>query len=300
MQNRTDLFNTYALKNRYYGNITIGGWDTWVSMGTFIDFAGGRNNLHEHSYFEACLVLEGKGTFLYDNREYPVNSGDLFIADPFKVHEIISDITDHLKIHFISFNFKDTVIIGSDELYSTYIGNFITAHRMITPDCGDMAPLFAFMHNVSEIKPISRWELLTRSCIENILATVISASALHHIEIPTESIDSRLQMAIYFIHDNCRRRLTINEIADYASTSERTLRRLFEKRYQMSITGYCLERRIQSSADYLLTHPESTIADIGYLFDFSNPSDYSRSFKKLLGISPRGFRESRGTIRGSH
>src|SRR3954454_4848815 len=58
-----------------------------------------RNYQHAHSFFEVCYAFDGQGTFRMIGDEYPVKTGDVFIAKPEETHEIISSRTKPLGIY---------------------------------------------------------------------------------------------------------------------------------------------------------------------------------------------------------
>ena len=63
-----------------------------------------RNRVHRHSFFEPCIVLSGKGEFEHGTAVFPLQEGDLFIADPGVYHEIRSLRTTDLGLYFLAFS----------------------------------------------------------------------------------------------------------------------------------------------------------------------------------------------------
>ena len=295
MHFRPSIEESFTLKQRFSGTGRLGAREFWVQTGNYLDFEGGRNHLHRHSYYEACLVLDGKGRFLYGDREYKVGKGDLFIADPGVVHEIVSHSGDHLKIQFLAFSFEDTDSLN-ETLQDSSIRVFLKDHRIHIKGCGKMETLFKLLKDASlDPDPMQR-QIRNTSLISLIIQEIILASVEEYDENPSELFtDTRIQNAIQYMTDNVFRRLTVEEIAFHAGTSTRSLRRLISEKYGMTVAQKSFSLRIESSARYLVSHPEQSVAQVSVIYGFENPSDFCRGFKKVTGSSPGRYRKNKGT-----
>ncbi len=278
----------------------MGPWDLWISLGNFIDFRGGRNTPHRHSHFETCLVLQGEGDFHHGREVYSLKRGDVFTADPGIIHEIVSSGTDHLTIQFVSFSFQKTDNVKCNEssrLYDQYISSYLTSHAAVVSDCAILESQFTLLSSVSGIEDYGEWFLRSERIAGNLILNIMLRSIDKEVEESIPSVmDSRLLLALRFMNDNCYRRLSVDEIAGQACTSARTLRRLVKHHFDKTVIQKCLEIRIGESARYLVAHPEESVAQVGYRFGFTNPSDFGRKFKQIMKISPGEFRENRGTV----
>ncbi len=294
MHIRPNKKKLFTLKQRFNGKGKLGNREFWVQTGNYLDFHGGRNRLHRHSYYEACLVLEGRGTFSYGDKEYRLHRGDLFIAAPGVVHEIISHPEEHLKIQFLAFSFEGSA--PDETLQDGSITSFIREHRILIEDCRRFESLFRLLKEASlETNPALR-QIRNITLISLIIQEIILASTEKPDENPTELIgDVRIQNALQYMKDNVFRRLTVEEIASHAGASPRSLRRLIKEKYDMTVAQKSFRLRIESAARYLVSHPEQTVAEISSLYGFENPSDFCRGFRKLTGSSPGRYRENKGT-----
>lgn len=88
--------------------------------------------------------------------------------------------------------------------------------------------------------------------------------------------------------------LTPASVASALGISLRQLYRAFESTGD-SVYRYILLQRLQASAgDLLSTDPNSkSITEIAYRWGFADSAHFSRTFKKLHGVSPREFRNAR-------
>lgn len=299
MQNRPDLFQLYNLNRRFTGNFRFGSRDVWVYSGNYLNFNGGRNNRHRHSYYEVCLVLDGHGRFDCSGKSFRLSRGDLFTADLGVMHEIISETEQPLEIQFISFSFSEPQQSAgkADELYDECIDSFIKEHAVIAAGADELALRFRCLAELNAEENNLKWYLQCEGIIRQLILDIIFHTATpEKIRQISLSLDIRLDSALRYICDNPERNLTVEEIAAHANTSPRTLRRLFKNEWGVTVVEKCAELRIGAAGRRLLGHPDESIAETAYRFGFSNPSDFGRLFKKVTGISPGEFRERRGTV----
>lgn len=95
------------------------------------------------------------------------------------------------------------------------------------------------------------------------------------------------------------RRWTLDEIADGAMLSSRTLqRRLTEQ--GLSLSRLVAEARLQVAAGYLVEKPGPSLAEIGFLAGYSDQAHFTRAFAKGVGTSPRRYREEFGSASSLH
>jgi AraC-like DNA-binding protein/mannose-6-phosphate isomerase-like protein (cupin superfamily) len=272
----------------------------WFSSGNYLDFRGTRNLQHRHSYYEVCLVLGGKGTFSHGDQVYTLKTGDLFIADPGVIHEIISARQDSLKIQFLSFDFEKREQGQTDE-EETYqdrcIEEFLRHHVPLIQECSGLEYLFRSLREASlednSMKRYTRNENLTKALIMEIVLNSINGLEERYKD---PAMDSRLQAALIYMDDNAFRKLSVEEVSAHAAISARTLRRLMHGYCGMTVIQKCFRIRIEAAARHLLSNPDQTVSEVSYQFGFENPSDFCRGFKKIMYLPPGQFREREGTL----
>lgn len=69
-----------------------------------------RNTPHTHSFHEVCLAYAGSDTFTVEGKAHPVAAGDLFVARPGEVYEIVSHPEAGLGIAFWGFALDTTAL----------------------------------------------------------------------------------------------------------------------------------------------------------------------------------------------
>ena len=101
---------------------------------------------------------------------------------------------------------------------------------------------------------------------------------------------------IEFIKNNYHRHISLEEIAAISYMSKTYLSTLFKKETGYSISEYINSVRV-GRAQSLLLDSELSIVEIARMCGFEDQSYFTKVFRKITGITPKKFRESRGTVR---
>jgi AraC-like DNA-binding protein len=80
------------------------------------------------------------------------------------------------------------------------------------------------------------------------------------------------------------------QIADALHVSNRTLQRKL-KEEGTSFMGLLQDTRLQLARKYL-RQPSRSVVETSYLLGFSEPSTFSRAFKRWTGVAPAEFRDT--------
>lgn len=102
--------------------------------------------------------------------------------------------------------------------------------------------------------------------------------------------ERKLYATMHFIESSLHRRLTVAEIAQAACLSEFHFSRAFTKTVGRSPHAYITVRRIER-AKQLLSGTELPIAAIASQVGFRTQSHFTGVFAKLVGLTPRRYRE---------
>ncbi len=95
-----------------------------------------------------------------------------------------------------------------------------------------------------------------------------------------------------YINSHIEERLTLNEVAAVFGLSPNYLSSLFKKSCHVGFTEYVTQRKI-SRAKSLLLEQDRKIYEVADLLGFESAFYFSKVFKKVEGVSPREFLQSR-------
>jgi len=97
--------------------------------------------------------------------------------------------------------------------------------------------------------------------------------------------------AIRYINENYTKRLRLSEIAKEAGMSVSCFERTFKKETGITFTTYVNRLRI-SSAIKMLRRNGLSMSEIAFSCGFTNQFHFTRTFKKIMNVSPMTYRKS--------
>lgn len=126
------------------------------------------------------------------------------------------------------------------------------------------------------------------------LCAWISVALNEFIELVYSTQDARkvtqIQPAINFIDANYDKPVTLADIARAAYLSVSRLSHIFKEQMGITIIDYLMSVRIERAKKLLLTTNQSC-TEICFQVGYNNQSYFTRTFKSLVGMAPRRFRD---------
>lgn len=104
-----------------------------------------------------------------------------------------------------------------------------------------------------------------------------------------EEMDSLYFRMQKYIEDNLGRKITLDEIAEELHANRSYLSRLYKSRSGVNLFDDILARRIELAKEYMRT-TDKKMYEISHAVGFDDTGYFSRAFKKLVGVSPREYR----------
>jgi len=101
----------------------------------------------------------------------------------------------------------------------------------------------------------------------------------------------RIQTAINYVEDHLYEKLDIEYIAKVAFMSQSSFYLIFTNILDTTIKDYIRKRRLSLSA-YDLIYSNLSVLDLALKYQYYTSESYSRSFKKLFGISPKKYKQT--------
>nr|MDE7478670.1 helix-turn-helix domain-containing protein [Lachnospiraceae bacterium] len=93
-----------------------------------------------------------------------------------------------------------------------------------------------------------------------------------------------------YIYSHINRRITVEDLAEHVDLSPSYLSRLFKKELDISISDYICEMKIEK-AQHLLRYSDYSLIEIANYLAFSSQSHFIQTFKKLIGVTPKKYRD---------
>lgn len=264
-------------------------------IGTYCSFGLEQisNQRHSHSCFELCIIISGKGFFIYDEASYAIKEGDIIIADPYVMHEIQSNDQNGLKLLyiFIEIASNDTNMAARSH-EDLIIGNFMAGHSIIASSQKHLLSYLMFVENYNAPKKkllYGTHNALKYLVFDCLMALSESRPAAEDKKIAQNTIETCLD----YIDSNLHKRIRVMDIARHACTSQRNLEYIFNKHFNTTVIDYVNEKKIRLACHYIEMY--FGISDTAYMVGISNSSQFSKLFKKYIGMSPKEYRQTRVT-----
>ena len=252
---------------------------------------------HSKNSYELHFVPQGYGTLVIDSKKYDITPGTLFMTGPEVPHEQISASDNPMTEYSIYLQVRQPLPKEMPPLVRTFL------------ECsfwfGQAEKSFYTLINqlFEELKAHhSGYELMLQSILPQLLLNVArhypqSQPVLQNehskpsILQPQQTISEKAYLIIEeaFLYDY--KTITLEELSDRVSLSERQTERLLQKHYGQSFIQKKTEARM-SAASQLLRETKSSIADIAEALGYSSPEHFSNAFKNFYKKSPKSFRES--------
>ncbi len=236
--------------------------------------------------FELIYFIGGQGTVIIQDVLYDCRAGDIILIRPYEVHAIKSsreyphdnfwvhfDISPvHLSQPFVEGQFPDgyrKINIGIDEqLIQSYADLLYEIARKRAGYISMVNHLFSMIM----VKMIRR--------IQNHRPEII----VHTAE-PTHSSLLQIQKAERYILEHYQQDISIQHIAHHLSIGPSYLFRLFHDCLQTTPIRYLTQTRMKK-AEYLMKTTELTIGEIAMGVGYVDPFYFSKTFKRVYGVSP--------------
>lgn len=252
---------------------------------------------HRHTHFEICqLGAYGRGQFWVEGHPYDIGPGDLFIARPGVVHQIVNNDRPDMELFWFAFLWTPGEASPKGEL-DTLLFLFAESPVLVAPDEGGrISMLWSALRAVAQGGPRPGYDRQLENLMTTLLLAIAQLGAGSQdckAELPPESDAGavKVRLALRYVHDNLDRRVSVSEIAAQVHLSRRQLARLFAQHIGTSPGAYIEQARL-NRAKALLEHTGTAIKRIATTVGYGSVHHFSRAFSRQVGRSPGAYREA--------
>jgi len=136
------------------------------------------------------------------------------------------------------------------------------------------------LHSMSNNEDITEW---LSDNLKLLMNEVFSLEAERH--------SASMLKAIGYMKRNFARKLSLEEVADHAGYSPAYFSRIFREDTGMAYSDYLNLLRVEKGKT-LLHSTKLKMTEIGAMLGFSDQSHFTRTFKKLTGVTPDQYRKN--------
>ncbi len=249
---------------------------------------------HFHYYYELFYVRQGNARFFINNLLYDLHAGDFIIIPPRKVH-YNRYLSTCIRINIY---FKESDLTKNGALYLPNLQDrFLRLALVHVPS----AYRDTFNHMIDDMLQEDKVDdENTKEMMELLLKQFFIAAQRHCVfqyentsPAPSEKDESILRAARY-ITEHFNQPLSLEQLADIADLSPTYFSKKFRLTTGMRMTEYISYIRLEHAAQELVS-TQHTITDVAINCGFSDSNYFKDAFRKMYGVSPRAYRDSRKT-----
>lgn len=256
---------------------------------------------HTHNFFEITYVLKGSCTFLFEGESVTLSAGDLCIVSPGSRHSLPLEpgcIAPSVMVRRSTFDSMFGNLLTQKDLLSLFFRNNLygtkRANYLLLKTDND--PL-AF-HTMQQLHYESNSpDPYANDCAVSLLnlllaRTLRAASAaitLHHYDGFSEQ-DFDFALVLQYIQQNYRT-VTLSSLAKTFHFSEAYLSKLIHKTLNQSFTDILRSLKMNHAMEYLM-NTSMKISEIAEKVGYDSVDHFSRTFRKVYGVSPLEYRKT--------
>ncbi len=237
--------------------------------------------------FELMVVTDGTLYIADDKREYVVNKNEYLLMPPNPYqHGSRPGSCSFYWLHFhcpagYEVIGQDTVDFAERSIYIPLTGKLNSLDRIIV-----------MLQELQDSEKRYHSLPLNDSICTSILAELGCQNIFYKKFAQSKQTTQIIHDIADYVQYHCSENISVAAIAGYFGYNSKYLSSLFKAQSGTSLKQYILQTRIES-AKAELSDTNHSIAQIAYNIGFNDAHNFSNAFKKLTGLSPSEYRESR-------
>lgn len=236
---------------------------------------------HTHYFTELCYICKGRGYYLIEGQQFPVQKDDFIIINSNISHTETSDGDVPLEY----------IILGVEGLDFSFKGN----REHIIFNCREDHTDFDFIMNtmLSEMEQKKPdYELVCQNLLEVLIVRLVRRRTSLTFDAVSSVKSSRECMKLkQYMDANYSQDITLDTLAEISHLNKYYLVHAFTKRFGCSPMSYLCDVRIQASKE-LLSSTNYSITEVAQSSGFSSQSYFAQCFQKRCHMTASAYRKS--------
>ncbi|MDR2237961.1 MAG: AraC family transcriptional regulator [Chryseobacterium sp.] len=140
----------------------------------------------------------------------------------------------------------------------------------------------------------SQKDIMADLALKELLIRLMQTQARSMVEKNVAKNKSRIGFAVDYIRKNLHQKLSIESIAKLAYVSKSNFFKMFKDELGTSPNDFILQERISKAKELLAN--QNSIKETAYQTGFSDTNYFTRVFKQLVGVTPKNFQDTVGSV----
>ena len=225
--------------------------------------------------------VEGEGWVQFDEFKINVSKHQCFILPPNKYHAYGANNQNPWSIYWFHFCGEHSA------MFQPIIGKSIKMDDVNNGRLDDRFSLFEEMYENLDMGYSPENLEYVSFCLMHFLATIKYLAQYR--AICTLKEPDVIQKSIIYMKNNLEKKITLEDISQYAGYSISHFGALFAERTSFSPMVYYNQLKMQRACSYL-QFSDKKIKEIAYLLGFYDPFHFSKAFHSEMGMTPKAFR----------
>ncbi|KON90106.1 AraC family transcriptional regulator [Sporosarcina globispora] len=243
---------------------------------------GWHSTRHSHHFTELFYIVKGRGSFILPSNEIPVKENDLVIINPNVEHTEKSNSQDSLEY----------IALGIEGLAFSHAQDAASQMGVYTHQVERNEFLFYLNQLLDEVKYNEEdYEVVCQSIISILLVKLRRRDEFVIKKTEHKNINKAVAFIKYYIHQNYREPLTLDDLAAAGNINKYYLSHTFKQDIGISPIEYLNKVRIRE-AKILIETTDYSISHIAGIIGFSSQSFFTQAFKRLTKETPSAYRKS--------
>lgn len=255
------------------------------------------DELHSHEFSELVVVTDGNAIHRVKDQQYEIKRGDVFII-PQGIEHCYSNVRKLTLINII-YDAKTLPIPALDMrafvffealFHNSSQASYKDLQVLLHLDTDKIEQTISLTTVIADQR--DSWVPGSQFCsIAAFMLLIGKLSQWYHIRHNSKAPIYTIGKILNYINNNYKREIKIAELAHLGGMSRRTFFRRFTDSLGMTPGHYLQQVRILQATE-LLRKTSASISEIAINAGFCDSNYFSKQFRKVMSISPKGYRES--------
>ncbi len=252
---------------------------------------------HRHSSYEFHIVAAGSCIVKYDDIEFEVTPGDVYLTPPGVYHTQTHNDSDHYLEYSLNLDMKLVNHVMSEE---RQLMEALSSAKLEKYRSEELIRLFNIALEEAYMKRLGFYNKI-KGIINLLLvetARTITDERLHKLDhdLSNKKCDYRYTQIRRFIKDNINRPISTSEIAVHMHLSQKQVNRIVKANSMMSTKELICESKLEKSKE-LLKMTDYSIGQISEVMGFSSQYYFNQFFKVREKVSPSIYRKMSNNLK---